>query len=348
MAPIHRLVAERQRARHEAAGKAAGEQRRQPDALDDRGVFVAGKAEIDHERRGHGARQRVGEFEQHHEGQHGEGQLVAEEILERADRGLGHAREPLLMGMRGFRCARALRLGGDERGDGADQHQSSHGHIAPVPGRLLVEAVGLEAADHEQRAGGGDQHADAIGGDIGGHAGGLLVFRQAFDAEGVDHDVLRRRGGGDQKRAEGDQAGRRRRIAGAEEHDRRHQQNLREHQPAAAAAEPARQQRHVERVGERRPQEFHGVGRADQREQADGAEIDAGFAHPHQERRARQRQRQPGREAEEHDDQHARLEVDRQRVEEGRARRRGVGGRSRESSQRHARARAEHPDCSGA
>ena len=171
------------------------------------------------------------------------------------------------------------------------------------------------AAHEKQRAGGRNQHADAIGGDVRRHAGGLLVLRQALDAEGVDHDVLRRRGGGDQQRAERDQPRRSGRIAGAEEHDRRHQQDLREHQPAAAAAEPARQQRHVERVGQRRPQEFHGVGRADQREQADGAEVDAGFAHPHQQRRARQRQRQAGREAEEHHDQHARLEVDRQRVE---------------------------------
>ena len=243
--------------------------------------------------------------------------LVAEEIRERADGRLGHARERLLARVRGLGRARVLRLGGDQRGGGADQHQHGHRHIAPVPGRLLGETPDLAAAHQEQRAGGRDQHADAIGRDVGRHAGGLLVLRQALDAEGVDHDVLRRRGGGDQQRAERDQAGRGGRIAGAEEDDRRHQQDLREHQPAAAAAEPARQQRHVERVDQRRPQELHGVGRADQREQADGAEIDAGFAHPHQQRRARQRQRQSGREAEEQHDQHARLEIDRERVEEG-------------------------------
>src|SRR5581483_951824 len=48
----------------------------------------------------------------------------------------------------------------------------------------------------------------------------------------------------------------------------------------------------------RRPQEFQRVGRADQREQPDGAEIDTGLAHPDQQRRARQRQRQPRGEAE--------------------------------------------------
>ena len=66
-----------------------------------------------------------------------------------------------------------------------------------------------------------------------------------------------------------------RRIAEAEEHDRHDQQNLRQQQPAAPPAEAPRQNRHVERIDQRRPEEFYGVGRADQREQTDGAEIDA-------------------------------------------------------------------------
>src|SRR5450755_3379261 len=49
------------------------------------------------------AAERVGELEQHHEGEHGEGHLVAQEILECADGGFRHAREALLMGMRGLR-----------------------------------------------------------------------------------------------------------------------------------------------------------------------------------------------------------------------------------------------------
>ena len=62
---------------------------------------------------------------------------------------------------------------------------------------------------------------------------------------------------------------------------------------------------------------FKRVGRADQREQADGAEIDAGFAHPHQQRRSRQRQRQAGGEAEQQHDQHARLQIDGEAVAPG-------------------------------
>ena len=57
----------------------------------------------------------------------------------------------------------------------------------------------------------------------------------------------------------------------------------------------AREQRHMQRIDQRRPDKFQRVGRADQREQADGAEVDAGFAHPHQQRRSRQRQRQARR-----------------------------------------------------
>ena len=133
---------------------------------------------------------------------------------------------------------------------------------------------------------------------------------EALDAERVDHDVLRGRGGRDQDRAERDQPRRLGGIGEREEHDRRHQQQLREHEPAAPPPEQARQHRHVERIDQRRPQELDGVGRADQREQADGAEIDAGLAHPHQQGRAGERERQPGGKAEEHHDQHARAQID--------------------------------------
>ncbi len=43
-------------------------------AFDDGGVFIAREAEVDDEWRRHRAGQRVGEFEQHDEGQHDEGE----------------------------------------------------------------------------------------------------------------------------------------------------------------------------------------------------------------------------------------------------------------------------------
>ena len=172
-------------------------------------------------------------------------------------------------------------------------------------------------ADQEQHAGGRDQHADPVGRDIGRHAGGLLALGQAFDAKRIDHDVLRRRHRRDQQRAERDEQRRARRIRQRQQQDRADQQQLREHQPAPPAAERAREDRHMQRVDQRRPDKFQRVGRADQREQPDGAEIDAGFAHPHQQRRSRQRQRQPGRKAEQQHDQHARLQVYRPRLAPG-------------------------------
>ncbi len=61
----------------------------------------------------------------------------------------------------------------------------------------------------------------------------------------------------------------------AEKNDRGDEQKLRQQEPAAAAAEEPRQQRYVERIDQRRPEKFDRIGRADQREQADGAEIDS-------------------------------------------------------------------------
>ena len=213
---------------------------------------------------------------------------------------------------RGLRARRLLGLGGGERRDGADQHQRCHHHIAPHPRRGARDAGAFERAHHEQRARGRDQHADAIGRDIGRHAGGLLALGQAFDAKRIDHDVLGRRHRRDQQRAERHEQRRARRIGQRQQQDRADQQQLREHQPAAPAAEGAREERHMQRIDQRRPEKFQRVGRADQREQPDGAEIDAGFAHPHQQRRPRQRQRQAGRKAEQQHDQHAPLQIHRQ------------------------------------
>ena len=208
-----------------------------------------------------------------------------------------------------FGPRRLLGLGGDQCRDRPDQHHRCHHHIAPHPGRCARNAGALETGDDEQRAGGRDQHADAIGRDIGCHAGGLLALGQALDAEGIDHDVLRRRHRRHQQRAERDIERRARGIGQRQEQDRDNQQQLREQQPAAPPAERAGEQRHMQRIHQRRPEEFQRVRRADKSEQPDGAEIDAGFPHPHQQGRPRQRQRQPGGEAEKQHDQHPRLQV---------------------------------------
>jgi membrane protein involved in colicin uptake len=142
----------------------------------------------------------------------------------------------------------------------------------------------LEAADDEQRAGGRDQHADAIGRDIGRHPGGLFAFGETLDAKRIDHDILRRGHGRYQQRAERDKQRRARRVGQRQQQYRTDQQQLRKQQPAASATERSREERHMQRVDQRRPQELQRVRRADQRKQPDGAEIDTGFTHPHQQR----------------------------------------------------------------
>ena len=278
---------------------------------------VARKAEVDHERRGHGAGKSVGELEQHDEGQRRERVGPCQEFGERADRGLQYTFERGLGAGGGFGAYGLFGLGCDERRDGADQHQRRHRDIAPHPGAAARDAGRFKSGHDKQRARGRDQHADAIGRDVGRHAGGLFALRQTLDPECIDHDVLRRGHGRHQQRAERDIERRARGIGQRQQQDRDDQQQLRKHQPAAAAAEGAREQRHMQRVHQRRPQEFQRVGRADQREQPDGAEIDAGLAHPHQQRRPRQRQRQPGGEAEQQHDQHARLQIDGETVTPG-------------------------------
>ena len=131
---------------------------------------------------------------------------------------------------------------------------------------------------------------------------------EAFDAEGVDDDVLRRRGGGDQQRRA--------------EQPRRHGETsdcraraTRSPPSAGVARAPAsraggraaRQHRHVERVDQRRPQELDAcracrparTGRWCRDRRRPRASTPAASS--------RQRQRQAGGEAEEHHDQHARL-----------------------------------------
>jgi hypothetical protein len=189
----------------------------------------------------------------------------------------------------------------------------------------VAEPEALEPAHQEQRARGRCQHADAIRGHVRRHAGSLLALGQAFDPERIDDDVLCGGRRGHQQRAQCDQPWRLGRIADGKKDDRRDQEELRKNQPAAAATQECGEHRYVEGIDDRCPEELDRVRRADQREQADSAEIDARLAHPDQQGRARERERQSGGEAEEQYDEHARLQIDRERVGKARAGRRGFG-----------------------
>ncbi len=205
-----------------------------------------------------------------------------------------------------------LRLAGDDGGEQADEHQQRRRSVGERPHRFLAQAQRLQPRTEPDDAGARSQHADAIGGDIAGHARGLLVDGERLHAVGIDDDVLRRRGEGDDERAEADHPWGIDRVARAEKDDRRHQHELRGNQPRAAAAKTARQSWHLPSVDHRCPDELERVRQAGERQQADGAEVDAAVGHPHAQRLARQRQRQTGGKAEQHDDEHAGAQVDRQ------------------------------------
>ena len=291
-----------------------------PTPLDDHRIFSEREAEIENEGFRHDAGESVGELEQNDEAQDHDGHVAGEKIAEGADGGRHHALERIFSRMRlmfGLRRCRFFRLRCKKSGGNADHRHRGHGEIAERPGGTELELQFTKSAHDEQRARGRDQDANAVGRDIGRHAGGLLALGQAFDAEGVDDDILGRGSGRHQQcRPEDRVPGHFGWIAKGEQHDGRHHRDLRHHEPAAAATEQTRKHRRVERVHHRRPEEFDGVGRAHQREQADSLEIDPGLPHPEPQRRARQRQRQPSREAEKQHDQHARLEIDRQRFAE--------------------------------
>src|SRR4029079_4896832 len=86
--------------RHKPPGQYAGDRRGKPDTLDDGGVLVARKPEIDDERGSHGPGERIGELEQHDECEHDERSVAGEEISESAIGRDGHATERALLGMR--------------------------------------------------------------------------------------------------------------------------------------------------------------------------------------------------------------------------------------------------------
>ena len=106
--------------------------------------------------------------------------------------------------------------------------------IAGAPGGLWPRPSALEAADQEQRAGGRSQHADAIGGDIGRHAGGLLAFVRLSTRKASTTMSCVAEAVGDQQRAERDHERRDRRIA-----QRRERRSPRSAGTATAAASRA-------------------------------------------------------------------------------------------------------------
>ena len=262
--------------------------------------------------------------------------VAAPEIRERADRRLGaRARTRSAAHARRSAARRFLRLGRDQRGDDADQRPAPPWRHSPrsTP-RAWPSPKRLEAADEKQRPRRRGQHADPV---APRHR--TPCRRPARFHRGFRPGRHRRRCPGSPTRSRpsgrpsatshGSTAGsqdRRKTIAAIK-------QSCESTSQPRRRPKQARQQRHIERIDQRRPQEFHRVGRADQREQPDGPQIDARLGHPHA--AASTRTSASGRPEEKPrnmHDQHAAAQIDRQRLRPGR-----LCGRHRLRDRRHGR-----------
>ena len=310
---------QRQRARDETAGKSAQQSPRQNRHLSrwwHSSLRV--KPSLEHERRGHRARSASANLNSITKASITKAAMSREEIREKRRSRYRSTRHERLAPRANARLGRHRfsRLAGQQRCDDTRSPPGRHRDIAPAPGGWFVESGMPRGAHQEQRAGARNQHADTIGGDVRRHAGGLFVFRKAFDAEGVDHDVLRRRSGRDQQCPNATRAGE---DAGSRTQEDtiapisriwvntsqpRRRPSRRDSRGTSSASTSGRPQRIRPCRAYRRAR----TGRWCEISTPDSR-------HPHQQRCAGQRQRQPGRKPEQHDDQHARLEIDRHAVE---------------------------------
>ncbi len=127
-----------------------------------------------------------------------------------------------------------------------------------------------------------------------------FVVAENFPPEGVDRDILGSRQKGQQRGEPEDRPDVLAWIEAAHEADGQQQAKLRQQHPAAPAAEAG----DAEAVEQGRPEEFPGVGKLDQREEADRLQIDALAAQPGWQQVEQQVKRQAGAEAGEDADQH--------------------------------------------
>jgi len=121
--------------------------RGETDALDDGGKLDAGKPDLEHERRRHRGRQRIGELEQSHEQKDGNCGVAGQEILETGDGSFGEPAYRIVLNMcRVFaiRGKRLCRLGRSERRRHPDQDEQRHQQISGAVGSLLVQSEAMK------------------------------------------------------------------------------------------------------------------------------------------------------------------------------------------------------------
>ena len=170
----------------------------------------------------------------------------------------------------------------------ADAHQHGHHRVRDRPAQVV-------GRNQNQRV--GDEERGAVAELVRGREQPELVgVARRLDPPRVDDDVLGRRGEGDEERerADGREAVRRSADRQAEQAER--DEDLAEEHPAAPAPEAA-EERRVEPIDDRRPEELERVGQPDPREESDRLEGGSLVAQPVAERVARQQERQAGGEA---------------------------------------------------
>ena len=175
----------------------------------------------------------------------------------------------------------ARRFGGEEHSNNAkpDHHRAAGKGECPA-GEF----------HHGQRARGRRQQSATIAPNIAGKAIALVRFVQAFDTEGVNHNILAGGQEGDSDRDRHRQADIQRWVGLAKRDDGADQRDLDGKQPAAPAPQPSEKRRRA-MVYQWRPEEFQRIGKSDQRREADGRQRKIGFCQPLPEREGGKRQR---------------------------------------------------------
>ena len=196
--------------------------------------------------------------------------------------------------------------------DGRFADQPGHGHAGQHEGAGNPEhLVPRQAVGQDQRQRAGNQTGNAVGVHMHGIAEAEFMVAQDFAAEGIDSDVLRCREQREERRQPQDGPDVVLWTEAAEEADGEQQADLGHQHPASATTEAGQ----AEAVEQRRPEEFPGIGKLDQGEEADGLQVDALAAQPGRQQVEQQVERQARGEAGKDADQHLPVE---QRSEPGR------------------------------
>ena len=209
------------------------------DTLDDPRVRRLVEADRDYERAREHACEGVTELEQHHEQKHRDRGIPRQEFAERFEGGREHAAQGVTARLAGPQICRRVGLARHERGKQTDRYERGGSDVTPGPNLVARDAKQLEPGHERDHAGTGNEHPDAIGEHVGRHTGGLFARIEAFHAECVDHDVLRRGGGRNHDGRERERERRGDRIEESEKNDRRREHELAEDEPTAAPSKRA-------------------------------------------------------------------------------------------------------------